>query len=479
MLLFRASALKRLQSPTRLDELLQTTTSRNKWALAGLAALVGAALLWSIFGSVHIHVSSTGILIREEGIYNASAQGDGTVLKLLVRPGDPVTVGQVVGQIAQPQLEAQARGAKSEAERLRQDHDDQVQRYSADDKLYAATVAFERTNISQALEARQKRLAAIQADLKLARVALVEQRKQLQSLLSTLETQQESAHSVLTKATALRRSGSISEIELLRERNSLDEVVQRLKTGKVDLAKLAVSTQLAESEANKEIFQVEESIHDLQARQSKLDQTESERTTRRREELFEKLNRAQEAESKLHVLERQLEQITVVRSLINGRVIEIKADLGQAVHAGTPIIALEEPWRQLEVVLFTKAFEGKKIRPGMIVEVTPSTVKREEYGYILGKVQSVSDFPASEEGMLYLLPNKNLVKELAKEGAGFEVHAQLETDPDTPSGYRWSSGQGPPITLHSGTLCNCEVRIREQRPITLVLPVLRKSLGLD
>lgn len=162
MLGFRAAALKRQQSPNRLDELLQTTTSRNKWALAALGVLLGTALLWSIFGSVPTTVSSEGILIRDKGICNLSAQGEGTVLDVLVQPGETVKNNQIVARVTQPQLEAEARGAKAEAERLRQDYEHQAQRYKDDDKLYAATVASERTDIAQTLKAREKRQQAIQ-----------------------------------------------------------------------------------------------------------------------------------------------------------------------------------------------------------------------------------------------------------------------------------------------------------------------------
>src|SRR5262245_50955017 len=170
MLLFRKSALKRLQSPTRLDELLQTTTPRNRWALAALGALVIAALLWGIFGSVDTTVSSQGILIREGGTFNISAQGDGTVAELPLAGYDlqvlevhqPVTAGQVVARISNPQLEAEVNGARSEAKRLRQDYEDLVGRYADDDKLYAATVASVRANDRKTLEARRKRLEAVE-----------------------------------------------------------------------------------------------------------------------------------------------------------------------------------------------------------------------------------------------------------------------------------------------------------------------------
>src|SRR5262249_10477212 len=139
MLPFRTSALKRLQSPTRLDELLRTTTSRNRWALAALGGLVFAALLWGVFGSVDTHVSGQGILIRGGATFNVSAQGDGTVAELPLAGHDlqthqPVTAGQVVARISNPQLEAEVDGARAEAKHLRQDYEDLARRYADDDK---------------------------------------------------------------------------------------------------------------------------------------------------------------------------------------------------------------------------------------------------------------------------------------------------------------------------------------------------------
>jgi len=45
--------------------------------------------------------------------------------------------------------------------------------------------------------------------------------------------------------------------------------------------------------------------------------------------------------------------------------------------------------------------------------------------------------------------------------------------------FRWSSGQGPPIEIDSGTLCTAQVTVKVQRPISLVLPILRGQLASD
>jgi HlyD family secretion protein len=308
--------------------------------------------------------------------------------------------------------------------------------------------------------------------------AIAEEGKHLESLRKALAVQTEAARSNLEKAMSLRRAGAISEVELQRTRQERDTIEQKLMVAHVDEAKLEVSHLQAILDAEKERFQLEESMDQLRSKLLQLDRDESDHRIRRREQLFDKREQLLVAENKAKLADKRLQEAAEVRPALSGRVIEIQADQGTMVTAGAPIVAIELPDHPLVVVCYTKAFEGKKIQPGMIVEVTPSTVKREEYGFILGIVDAVSDFPASEEAMLNLIPNKVLVNELRKDGASIEVHIKLQVAA-TPSGYHWSSGQGPALVPQSGTLSTCRVRIREQAPITLVLPTLRRVFGLD
>ena len=78
--------------------------------------------------------------------------------------------------------------------------------------------------------------------------------------------------------------------------------------------------------------------------------------------------------------------------------------------------------------------------------------------------------------MLQVLQNENLVRDLSKGGTPILVMANLFPDPKTPSGFKWSSGLGPPIKIQSGTLCSADVVIDTRRPIDLVLPFLRRHL---
>ncbi|MBU2489325.1 MAG: NHLP bacteriocin system secretion protein, partial [Proteobacteria bacterium] len=129
-------------------------------------------------------------------------------------------------------------------------------------------------------------------------------------------------------------------------------------------------------------------------------------------------------------------------------------------------------------ILYLSFQDGKKVRPGMRAQISPSTVKREEYGFIVGTVRTVSEFPATREGMMRTLANEQLVGTLTQDGAPIAITAELSLSPETVSGFEWSSSQGPPVLITSGTFCTATVTVRQQRPISLVIPILKKSLGL-
>ena len=65
------------------------------------------------------------------------------------------------------------------------------------------------------------------------------------------------------------------------------------------------------------------------------------------------------------------------------------------------------------------------------------------------------------EGMAAVLHNEALVRRFSGEGAPYAVLVQLERDRAAVSGYRWSSGTGPPIRLTTGTLARAEITTRE------------------
>ncbi len=131
------------------------------------------------------------------------------------------------------------------------------------------------------------------------------------------------------------------------------------------------------------------------------------------------------------------------------------------------------PTNDLEAVLYVSPMDGQNIRPGMDAQILPSTVRKEEAGYLLGVVASVGEHPSTAQDMLRTLGSSELVQVLS---AGnimpIEVHANL-LESGVGGGYKWSSPRGAARygKIQSGTLCSADIVTARKRPIDLVLPI--------
>jgi HlyD family secretion protein len=169
---------------------------------------------------------------------------------------------------------------------------------------------------------------------------------------------------------------------------------------------------------------------------------------------------------------------SALRSPVDGRVVEIKKRPGDSVTPGEVVAVVEPESVELEPVVYVNSTTGKDIRAGMDAQVSPSTVKREEYGFMVAKVTSVGEYPATPEAVLAAVANNALAKELIGSSAKIEIRARLAPDGATPSGYQWSSSTGPAFRVQSGTRVRVSVVVDRRAPITLVLPTLRRAIGL-
>lgn len=169
-------------------------------------------------------------------------------------------------------------------------------------------------------------------------------------------------------------------------------------------------------------------------------------------------------------------QGTYVLSPHAGRVVEVMVGVGDFVQQGTRILNVEPSDGTLEAVLYAPFSDGKKVRPTMEVEIALSTVRPEEYGYLLGKVRSVSEFPMSEQGMVRVLGAPEVARQFALAGQPYEITVELSADPESATGYRWTS-RGPDVRVESGTACTARIVVERQRPISLVIPFFKRSLG--
>ena len=412
--LFRKAALERLSSPEQLDLLMQVTSPRAWLMLLALGLLLITAILWSIFGVIPTHISGTGILIRTGGVFDVVSHGSGRLTEINVRSGDIVKKDQVIARIAQPDLLDQINRANAELAELEIQHKTLTGFLMKDTGFQSEVLAGQRATSEQ-------RIAGA-----MSRKEWYEKRIAAQEKLF--------AEGVITEKQLLetRDEYSRSQEEIAQARNLLKEIASR---------ELALRNQ-----------------NQQQASASNLKMADQRR--------------------KIQALEHQLEFSSRVTSPKEGRILEVKVDEGNLVALGTAIVSLELNEGKLEALLYLPAAEGKKVHIGMEALISPTTVRAEEYGLILGKVKAVSHFPATTQGMMRMLANEALVQSLAAAGPPLEIYADLVTEPSTESGYRWSSRKGPPVQIYSGTLCNGMVTVQKQRPIHLLIPYVRETLGI-
>jgi HlyD family secretion protein len=412
--IFRKAALERLSSPEQLDYLMSITSPVGWLALSAVAGVLFLIVLWGFLGRIPDMITGSGILIRGGAVYDVAAGTDGFITQVLVKTGDQVKAGQVVAKMSQSQLELKIKSSQAQLKVLQEQDADMTGR---EDKNDAAALADYKKQDQALLDAIASYKVQIEADQK----------------------EYDSKQSLLQK-------GLITQSEVNKARDALYAV-----KGQV------ADTQVKESQiATDEIKLARETQTSKNARLKEINST------------------------KLQLQEYIEERNAGVQVLCNysGRVIEKLVERGSPVAAKDRVITVEAEDVPMLAVIYVPAGEGKKVLPNQEIRVSPSTVKAEEYGFILGKVTNVSYFPSTPDGMKVVLRNEELVKDLSTKGAPIEITGDLYQDTSTKSGYRWSSSQGPSTGIFSGTLAQASIVVDQKPPIDFVIPKIKEILGL-
>jgi len=185
--------------------------------------------------------------------------------------------------------------------------------------------------------------------------------------------------------------------------------------------------------------------------------------------------------AKIRRINEEKSPITNVVSPYSGMVIEVMVNRGSLVLQGDVVAGIEPSdgsggSEDIQALIYIPVSEGKNIKVGMSAYISPSTVKKEEYGYLMGKVSAVSSYPATFQGMMKILGNESIVKSLSSSGPVIALKVELIPSDGNPSGFEWSSKNGPDAKILGGTICFGYVVVERRRPISFVAPMLRKSI---
>lgn len=262
-------------------------------------------------------------------------------------------------------------------------------------------------------------------------------------------------------------AGLIAQVS--SERQAQASIINRLNSESAELRRKVVTQQEAVERGlltNSSLLQTKEQLTNKETQIANI-----------RSSLGEKQGRIDGVRRELSELRSQLGTTAEVRSAYNGRVIEIATHEGDLLTPGMTVVTLEAFEEPIDAVIYIPAADGKKVKPGMMAQISPSTVKQEEWGFIIGEVSSVSEFPVTPEGLKKVLRNEQLVQDLAGKSAPFEIKVTLLTA-DTDSGFQWSSSAGPPQKVFSGTVCSANITVEKKKPISYVIPIFKSTLGM-
>ncbi len=386
------------------------------WALAGTMALVIiAVLVWGFLGSIPTHVEASGILgWSGGGVRQVVARAEGQLVEVLVGPGEAVAAEQPLARLVAP-----------------------VARQGVDDA----------TRKLEALRADRERTRAYFDDLLAKEQRVLEQvRRDTRALLDSNARQIAANEKIVQAFEALLRQHYTTSVEVEGARERLAQIRAQQDQNRQRLADLEVQ----------QLTQVRQRAEAIQA-------------------LDLQILAAEEARADAQL---QLELGATLRSPLDGRIVEVLVAPGSFVAENAPVVLVEFGQPTLHATLFLPAGTGKQVAPGMPANVAPATVERAQYGTLTATVAEVAPYPATPEQLEVLLGDKSLVEATLARGPVLVASAGLVPDPAAPSGYRWSSGTGPRVRLTGGTLASATVTVRTQPPIALVVPAIRRLLGL-
>jgi HlyD family secretion protein len=408
---------KPVKSSEHLNQRISVIPPAMRLLAFSTTVLVVAALVWAVFGTVPTRVYGSGVVIADlEGNFAVATVTAGPVTEVLVQPGDKVKAGATIVVIEQKLLAVRIQNAESELRHLE-------------------------NNLAILKEAHLKQIEHTDETTKRQVTAIDEQ-------VSKYGVLRDRLNELVASYKTLRQKGMISENELLAKQQQADQI----------------ELSLADAAAKKIMVQ-------LVAETKRDDLQEMQRVKKVEIEL---------KKAELERLKAEMAVGTNVTAPISGVIRELRVGRGEVAAAGAVVATMgEERDGHFQVVTLLRGDSRKRVAVGMEAQVVPDSVKREEYGSMKGRVLRVSAQDVSDEDVDRILHNRQLTKSLFDGQQALLARIDLVPTTDNKSGFEWWSGKGPPFKILPGTVANIDVIVERVRPITLVIPALRKLLSIE
>ena len=147
-------------------------------------------------------------------------------------------------------------------------------------------------------------------------------------------------------------------------------------------------------------------------------------------------------------------------SRVSGLVISTKAD-NEPFEAFDPIVSVVDgnvsdgQSQHTQLIAYADNEAQRDLRIGMEAQVWPADEKRDEIGYVRGRITQVVRYPADADEVRQTLKSNILAKRLLEQGdVVYEVHIDLLCSPEDSTQYDWSFGEPDNVSMGIGTYCS-------------------------
>jgi HlyD family secretion protein len=398
-------------NPEEMNRMLKITRPSYWISLSALGLLTLIAIIWGFFGSIPQRIDGLGEIISGKGLHGIIALYPGGVEQVNFELGDKVKAGDVMLHLLQPQLRHQLVELNAQMDVLILQ--DSLLQYR-DKNDFPNKIRF----------------------YNLEEVRLKKELAQLEDQIAFFELKMTQQQDLWDKGLATRENYMDAKNQLAETRNKRTQTEQSVKTNQLDLQSWNYDRVYKQEDYRGQIQILKKKIQDLQD---------------------------------------DYDRQTIIRSPVDGIIVDKSVSSGDFVNAGTRMMVVEDIGNQKNHLLdlFIPFNSNAVVEPGMEVMIEPFTVNHNLYGWLMGEVVEVNHFVSNTVSIIDELNNPDLVALIQQQGPTYRVKIFLLPDPTTKSGFMWSNKKGPPYTINTGTLCHASVLVRQKPPIDYIIPVLK------
>ena len=412
--IFREKVLANKSSQERLDERIKIVSVPFWGGMLAVLFLILVAGIWGWFGRIDSKVNGVGIIMNVEDIRSVSSQASGIVKYINVLKGTYVQQNEVLGVIDQPVLELEI-------------------------KQLTNKLAVLETQFNVILQAEEK-----------------------ESIIKKDYFKKMSETTDLTLEKLYKIQGYLKEL------SPMYQELREKAVSKTDFY------QILQSSINAEV-----NVSAQNANKYKIPVEEFDSVTSKNRRIWEKLREIRLVQNELEVKRIDYVAKTLLYSPIPGIVTNVMKNPGDSVIQGENVfVIIPTSSDSMELTAYVSIKDWKRVSLNQLVYISPTVLPAQRYGYMVGLVKYIGDYPDTDQNLESTFKNKGLVK-FIKAGESVVIPIKVEPIPDPTNwtGVRWTSSTPPEkmITL-LGMPCSIMIVVERRQPISYVIPWMKETL---